>query len=549
MGVDFVMSRKPRAPKSPEPPVRRAGSRPLIDWHDPARSTHVLDWRERAHHFGLIPLEESQPMEEHAVLGDPERLMFEEEPEALHRQRIGEADADEPGEGDLETADAEVSAPEDVDLVRVYLNHIGKRRLLKAVEEQQIGLRIEQARGELLTALAAVPGALRVLTNLAERVRTSAAPAAELILLPDGGELSPESIRPVLKAFERMERLQRSAEKARRDAAARPKREVHKRRALLEGAERADRTVARLLRDLPIRPSLVDDVRNELQEIDRGFHAAARQPAGDARDAMVRELEERVGLPQDVFRSRLDTVRAKEEVVLEAKRELLEANLRLVVSIARRYSNRGLTLLDLIQEGNLGLMKAVDRFQFRRGFKFSTYATWWIRQAITRAVADYGRTIRLPVHVIESLNRLARERQALARELGREPTPPELAKRMGVPLGKVQLLLESVREPASLDAPVGETEESSLGHLVKDTSVGTPEDAAIRNEMADQVERAMAPLAEREKEVLRLRYGLGTDREHTLEEVGRRLAITRERVRQIEARALAKMRGQNGRAA
>ena len=195
-----------------------------------------------------------------------------------------------------------------------------------------------------------------------------------------------------------------------------------------------------------------------------------------------------------------------------------------------------------VKKRNIGLMKAVDRFQFRRGFKFSTYATWWVRQAVGRAVADYGRTIRLPVHVIESLNRLTRERRTLAAQLGRDPSPEELSERMELPLGKVQLLLEASKSPTSLEAPVGEDDETRLGDMVKDAAAQTPEEAAMRNQMAVEVERAMAPLTDREREVMRLRYGLGTDREHTLEEVGRKLFITRERVRQIEARALLKLR-------
>jgi RNA polymerase primary sigma factor len=213
-----------------------------------------------------------------------------------------------------------------------------------------------------------------------------------------------------------------------------------------------------------------------------------------------------------------------------------------VVSIARRHTRRGLSLLDLIQEGNIGLMKAVDRFQVQRGFRFSTYATWWIRQAITRAIADSGRTIRLPSHVVDSLNRLRRERTALTSELGRDPTPLALAQRMRIPLGKVHMLLDASREPLSLDAPAGDSEETPFGQLVENKAAGTPEDGVMPEDVARQVERAMAPLSPREQEMLRLRFGLGTDRACTLEEIGRRLSVTRERVRQIEARALAKLR-------
>jgi RNA polymerase primary sigma factor len=299
---------------------------------------------------------------------------------------------------------------------------------------------------------------------------------------------------------------------------------------------------AETVSQLPIRPSLVDELVAELRAVDQEFKAADVLPAAE-REAQLAVVVQRACLPRRSFERLWARVRDRHEALLAIKHELLEANLRLVVSVAKRYGGRGLSLLDLIQEGNIGLMKAVDRFQYRRGFKFSTYATWWVRQAITRAISDYGRTIRLPVHVIESLNRLNRDRRALAHELGRDPTPRELADRMQVPVGKVQLLLEAVRQPSSLETPVGEGEETALGDLLPNTTAASPEDLVAASELATEVERAMAPLTAREREILRLRYGLGTDREHTLEEIGRRLSLTRERVRQIEAKAVAKMRG------
>ena len=428
------------------------------------------------------------------------------------------------------------------DPVRLYLKEIGKVALLTARQEVEIGRRIEVGQIALRRALAGIPMAAGALLEIGDRLRHEAIAAEDVIVLPEGGEIEAAEIRPVLLAFARIRRLEREIARVRESLHDR-RRSAAAKRNYAKWIEANREAIQKVVAQMPLKPALIDDL---VARVRRQCDLGAR-PADEARRGRVataarepRVHERATGLPRRRLQALLAEIEESDREVRRAKKELMEANLRLVVSVAKRYVGSDLSLLDLIQEGNIGLMKAVDRFQYRRGFKFSTYATWWIRQAITRAIADHSRTIRIPVHMVETLNRMSRVTRAMVNELGREPTPEELAQRAGVSAAKVRLILESSRKPLSLETPIGE--DSELGDFLEDKSTGSPNDSLLTRDLTAQVERALAMLSPKEKEILRLRFGIGEEGEHTLEEVGKRFAVTRERIRQIEAKALRKLR-------
>jgi RNA polymerase primary sigma factor len=479
------------------------------------------------------------------------------------------------------------------DPVRMYLQEIGAVSLLSREQEVEIAKQIEEGEKQVREHVLSHPFLISYLLELADRIKAGELSERDLQdeeaddeAQEESAEAAPANDGAILKTLEKLRKLSTErvqvAEAVRKLKKPTPKSarrltavEQRVRRVLdelqlgrrhittvvdkLKKAERildhqqdvmalfekrTKQSTGHLLRLAPKINS--DDSRqagNAARTLKMGVEDARRMIA-DLRGArkQITDLETEVGMTREQLGQTLRIIRAGEFKAQDGQKKLIEANLRLVVSIAKRYTNRGLGFLDLVQEGNIGLMRAVEKFEYQRGYKFSTYATWWIRQSVSRAIADQARTIRIPVHMIETINKVVRSSRYLVQQLGREPTPEEIAAKMEMPLDKVRNVLRIVKEPVSLETPIGDEEESSLGDFVEDRQTVSPADAAVYTSLEEQTRKVLATLTPREEQILRMRFGIGEKSDYTLEEVGQRFAVTRERIRQIEAKALRKLR-------